>query len=75
MRWYKFEKGNPIGIPQIKDYQICFYEHGKCYDEAFFEPEEVAKVMPFVDGDDSCVYANFKDGKSYLITFVPVEDL
>lgn len=75
MKWYKFEKGNPIGIPQIENYQLCFYENGRCYDEAFFEPEEIAKAIPFVAESDCEVYANFKNGKSYLITFVPVEDL
>ena len=50
--WYCFEKGNPVGIPRIKYYQLAWYDmtrRGDCFDESFFKPEEVGEVMPYVE--------------------------
>lgn len=50
--WYRFEKGNPIGIPRVKEYLIAFYDmtkNGECFDESHCPPDEIAKVIPFVE--------------------------
>lgn len=73
--WYRFEKGNPVGIPRIKYYQVAFYNTAncnQCFDEIFFNPNEIANVIPFVetiedlDKDDRCkVFVCFDDGDKY----------
>lgn len=73
--WYRFEEGNPIGIPRVKEYQVAFYDMmrgGSCFDESFFEPDEINKVMPFVETVEdkvedirSKVFVHFDDGDIY----------
>lgn len=73
--WYRFEEGNPVGIPRIKKYQVAFYDmtrDGSGFDESFFAPDEVDKVIPYVetiediDNDDRTrVFAHFDDGSVY----------
>lgn len=73
--WYRFEDGNPIGIPRIKEYQVAFYDmtrNGSCFDEAFFRPNEIEEVIPYVetiediDNDDRRrVFVHFDDGETY----------
>ena len=73
--WYRFEDGNPVGIPRIKSYQIAWYDMtrgGKCFDESFFQPEDISHIIPYVEtvedeGSDyrSRVFAHFDDGEMY----------
>ena len=73
--WYRFEEGNPIGIPRIKNYHIALYDmtrDGSCFDEAFFNPDEISKVIPYVEtvedegnDDRSRVFVHFDDGDMY----------
>ena len=73
--WYRFENDNPIGIPRIKNYQVAFYDmthNGSCFDESFFEPDEIGRVMPYVEtvedegnNDRIRVFVNFDDGDRY----------
>lgn len=73
--WYKFEDGNPIGIPRIKQYQVAFYDmtnDGKCFDEDFYSPDEIDKVIPFVEtiedvgnDDRTRVFIYFDNGDQY----------
>lgn len=73
--WYRFEDGNPIGIPRIKEYQVAFYDmvrNGSCFDEAFFQPDEIGEVIPYVEtiediGNDDRrrVFVHFDDGETY----------
>lgn len=73
--WYRFEEGNPIGTPRIKQYQVVFYDmtnDGKCFDEDFYSPDEIGKVMPFVEtvedtgnDDRTRVFVHFDNGDQY----------
>ena len=73
--WYKFEKGNPLGIPRIKKYQVAWYdmEHkGDCFDESFYAPNEIDMVMPYIEtvedvnnSDRSRVFVHFDNGDIY----------
>lgn len=73
--WYKFEDGNLIGLPRIKQYQVAFYDmtnDGKCFDEDFYSPDEIGKVMPFVEtvedvgnDDRTKVFVHFDNGDQY----------
>lgn len=73
--WYKFEKGNSIGIPRIKQYQVAFYDmlrNGTCFDESFYGPDEIDEVMPYVEtiedvgkNDRTRVFVHFDDGDIY----------
>ena len=73
--WYKFEDEYSIGVPRIKNYQVAFYDMasgGGCFDESFFEPDEIGRVMPYVEtvedegnNDRIRVFVNFDDGDRY----------
>ena len=72
--WYRFEEGNPKGIPRATNYQVCFYENGQCYDEMFCTIDKVEHVMPFVETiedknkeDHSKVFVHFDNGDRYEI--------
>lgn len=67
MNWYRFEKGNPVGTPRIKEYRVCYYENGKCTDELTFGPIEAAKVMPYTLEKEFQVYAVFDKNEAYQI--------
>lgn len=50
--WYRFEKGNPVGIPRIKYYQVVCYDmnnDGNCFDEMFFKPDEINLAITKVE--------------------------
>lgn len=68
--WYRFEKDNPIGIPRIKEYLVGFYDEqtGKCYDEARYKPDEVAKVMPYLMVPFVKVFTIFSKDEIYELT-------
>ena len=73
--WYKFEEGNPIGIPRVKKYQVAWYDmghKGDCFDESFYTPNEIDAVMPFIEtvedvnnSDRSRVFVHFDNGDVY----------
>lgn len=68
--WYEWENGNPVGKPRIKEYLVGFYENDKCYDEARFKPEEIAKAMPFLMQEDCKVFAVFGKDEVYELRFM-----
>lgn len=73
--WYEFESDGLIGTPRVEEYQVVFYdmEQGSnAYDEIFYPPERLDKVIPFVETiedknrtDRSRVFVHFKDGAQY----------
>lgn len=82
--WYRFEKGNSVGIPKIKEYQVAFYDMtrgGNCFDESFFEPDEVGKVIPYVEtvedegnDDRTRVFVQFDNGDRYELKLEKIDD-
>lgn len=74
MKWYKFEKGNPVGIPRIRSYRVCYFENEKCTDELVFTPNEAAKVMPYTLEKEFEVYAVFSKNEVYRINLERVEN-
>ena len=75
--WFRFTNDFGLGIPRIKQYQVCFYDMdagGGCFDEAFFPPEDIGGVITFVETvedvgrcDRIRVFAHFDDGDVYEI--------
>lgn len=63
--WYEWGGVDPVGKPRIKEYLVGFYENGKCYDEARYKPEEVAKAMPYLMEENCKVFAVFPDHEIY----------
>lgn len=73
--WYRFEEGNPVGIPRIKEYAVAFYDmtkDGKCFDETFFKPDEIDDAITYVETIEDIgssykcrVFAYFDDGDIY----------
>ena len=50
--WYRFEEGNPKGIPRVKQYQVCWYDMdtgGGCFDESFYSLNEIDNVITRVE--------------------------
>lgn len=81
--WYKFEKGQYVCIPRIKNYQICWYDmerDGGCFDEDFCSPDEIDRVIPFVETIEdegnfsrSRVFVNFDNGDEYELKLIKVD--
>ena len=81
--WYRFEEGNPIGIPRVKSYHVAFYDMTNdegCFDESFFKPDEVVRAMPYVEtiedegkDDRTRVFVHFDDGDMYELKLVKVD--
>lgn len=78
--WYRFEKGQPLGIPRIKYYQVCYYNmtelDGDCCDELFFGPDDIGRAITYVDTiedkhkcDRYRVFAMFDNNDEYEIKF------
>lgn len=75
--WYK------NGVPRIKNYHLAWYDmtrDGCCFDESFYEPDEIEKIIPFVEtiedegkNDRSKVYVHFDDGDMYELKLVKVD--
>ena len=73
--WYRFEEGNPVGIPRVKSYRVAFYDmtqNGSCFDETCYPPNKIHKVIPYVETledrdnyDRTRVFAHFDDGDVY----------
>ena len=76
--WYK------NGVPRIKNYHLAWYDttrDGSCFDESFFEPDEVDRVIPFVEtiedegkDDRSKVFAHFDNDDMYELKLEKIED-
>jgi hypothetical protein len=76
--WYK------NGVPRIKNYHLAWYDmtrDGSCFDESFFEPDEVDRVIPFVEtiedegkDDRSKVFAHFDNGDMYELKLEKIEN-
>ena len=73
--WYRFEEGNPFGIPRLDHFQVAWYDmerDGKCFDESFYDENEVDHVIPYVEtiedinnADRSRVFVHFDNGDIY----------
>ena len=71
--WYRFEEGNPLGIPRVTCYHVAFYDvKGMCFDEDYYLPDEIHKVIPYVETiedvdkqDRSKVFVHFGNGDIY----------
>lgn len=83
--WYRFEDGNSVGIPRIKEYRVAFYDttqNGECFDESYYSPDEINKVIPYVetiedkdDYDRTRVFACFDNGDIYELKLIKVNKL
>ena len=81
--WYRFEECNPIGIPRIKEYQVAFYNmhnNGYCFDEDFYSPDEIDKVIPYVETEEDVgnydrtkVFVHFDDGDVYELKLKKID--
>ena len=81
--WYRFEDGNPIGIPRIVEYQLAWYDMtmgGKCFDETFFKPEDIANAITYVEtvedegkDDRARVFARFDNGDIYELKLEKID--
>lgn len=81
--WYRFEEGNPVGIPRILGYQVAFYDmnhRGDCFDESFLKPEDIGLVMPYVETIEdeghrsrTRVFARFDNGDEYELKLVKID--
>ena len=73
--WYRFEEGEPFGIPRIKEYQVAWYDmehNGSCFDESFYKPYQINTVITYVETIEdinNCnrtrVFVNFDNGDVY----------
>lgn len=81
--WFKFENGNTVGTPRIKEYQVAWYDmeqNGSCFDESFYKPEHIGQVITYVETVedeghcDRCrVFVHFDDGEQYELKLVRIE--
>lgn len=81
--WYRFEKGNPIGIPRVKEIQVAFYDmerDGGCFDEVFYPLSEIGKAMPYVEtiedegnSDRTRVFVHFDNGDEYELKLEKID--
>jgi hypothetical protein len=79
--WYRFEEGNPIGIPRIKEYQVAWYDNGgSCFDEDWYLPDEINTAITYVETEEdigntdrSKVFAIFDNGDRYELKLVKVD--
>lgn len=82
--WYKFENGNPISTPRIKEYQVAWYDmehNGNCFDESFYKPKDIDQVITYVETvedeghcDRRRVFVHFDDGERYELKLVKIEN-
>lgn len=82
--WYRFEEGNPVGIPRIISYHLAWYDMtkgGTCFDESFFKPDDIGEVMCYVETvEDECnydrsrVFAHFDNGDIYELKLEKVDN-
>lgn len=79
--WY--ERNSNANEPSrlgVKEYLVCFYEDGNCYDEARYAPEDLLKAITYLgfdnnrdDGEYCRVYVVFKDETVYELTAKEVD--
>lgn len=78
MEWYRFTNDDPVGIFRVKKYQVAFYDENGCYDESWYKPYELAKIICFSrspeETEGSRLYAHFDNGEQYEIFAKKVED-
>lgn len=82
--WYRFEEGNPVGIPRIKEYRVGWYDMtmgGACFDEDFYPPDAIEKVIPCVETiedvgnyDRTKVFVHFDNGDIYELKMEKVNE-
>lgn len=83
--WYRFEEGNPFGIPRIKNYQVAFYDVNrgyKCFDESFFKPDEINNAITYVETEEDenspdnrrRVFAHFDNGDMYELKLEKIDN-
>lgn len=84
MGWYRFEEGQILGVPRIKNYQVAFYDinhcDGDCFDEATYQPEDIDRVIIYIEteedknkSDRTRVFVNFDDGDMYELKLVKLD--
>ena len=81
--WYRFEEGNPFGVWRVKQYQVAWYDMdmgGDCFDECFYKPNEIDKVIDHVETvedenhhDRSRVFVHFDNGDIYELKLEKIE--
>ena len=81
--WYRFEEGNHFGIPRVDHYQVVFYDmehNGDCFDEAFYDPDEVDKAITYVETiedkdfhDRNRVFVHFDNDDIYELMLVKID--
>lgn len=82
--WYRFEEGNPFGIPRVDHYQVAFYDmdmNGDCFDEAFYDPDEIGAAITYVETiedknhhDRSRVFVHFDNGDVYELKLEKIDE-
>lgn len=82
--WYRFEEGNPVGIPRIKEYRVGWYDMtmgGMCFDEDFYSPDAINKVISRVEtiedegnADRTKVFVHFDNGDIYELKMEKVNE-
>lgn len=78
--WYRFEEGNPLGALDVVHYQVAWYKHDRCFDEAFYGPDEIAFVIPYtetIEDEDNLirtkVFVHFGNGDIYELKLEKVK--
>lgn len=82
--WYKSVPGSIKGVPRVASYHVAFYDmtrDGSCFDESFFKPEDIHKVIPYVEtiedegnDDRTRVFVHMDDGDVYELKLVKLTD-
>ena len=82
--WYRFEEGNPFGIPRVTKYQVCWYDmdmDGSCFDESFYATDDIDCVLPYVETiedkdsrDRSRVFVHFDNGDMYELKLEKISE-
>lgn len=81
MGWYRFEDNDSLGIFNVKEYQVAWYEDGICFDEDWYGPDQISDVVPYVETeedknniDHSRVFVIFENGDKYEIKLEKVNE-
>ena len=81
--WYRFEEGNPFGIPRVKHYQVAWYDMdmgGNCFDESYYNPDEIDRAITHVETiedknhhDRSRVFVRFDNDDVYELKLEKID--